>query len=133
MTRRCFERLEEESLRARQIEAGILHPAAAGVLEGLAAREDLAGPRMVGCHLLDGAGHWVQQEQPDEVNRLLLQFLKANDAPRLPILANIGVVDSQSPMMGEVLSSGSGAPTWGSRVSISVFMDVSCRRRGRAN
>jgi pimeloyl-ACP methyl ester carboxylesterase len=28
-------------------------------------------------HLIDGAGHWVQQEQPDAVNRLLLQFLKA--------------------------------------------------------
>jgi pimeloyl-ACP methyl ester carboxylesterase len=33
--------------------------------------------RMLGCHLVDGAGHWVQQEQPDEVTRLLLQFLKA--------------------------------------------------------
>jgi pimeloyl-ACP methyl ester carboxylesterase len=33
--------------------------------------------RMLGCHLVDGAGHWVQQEQPDEVNRLLLQFLKS--------------------------------------------------------
>jgi pimeloyl-ACP methyl ester carboxylesterase len=28
-------------------------------------------------HLIEGAGHWVQQEKPDEVNRLLLQFLKA--------------------------------------------------------
>jgi pimeloyl-ACP methyl ester carboxylesterase len=32
---------------------------------------------MIGCHLVDGAGHWVQQEQPAEVNRLLLQFLRA--------------------------------------------------------
>jgi pimeloyl-ACP methyl ester carboxylesterase len=32
--------------------------------------------RMLGCHLLDGAGHWVQQEQPEEVARLLLQFIK---------------------------------------------------------
>ena len=31
---------------------------------------------MIGCHLVDGAGHWVQQEQPREVSRLLLQFLK---------------------------------------------------------
>ncbi len=30
---------------------------------------------MRGCHLVDGAGHWVQQEQPDETNRLLLAFL----------------------------------------------------------
>jgi pimeloyl-ACP methyl ester carboxylesterase len=32
---------------------------------------------MIGVHLVDGAGHWVQQEQPDEVNRLLRQFLEA--------------------------------------------------------
>ena len=30
---------------------------------------------MVGCHLLDGAGHWVQQEQPEKVTELLLGFL----------------------------------------------------------
>ena len=30
-----------------------------------------------GCHLLPGAGHWVQQEQPEAVNRLLLGFLQA--------------------------------------------------------
>ena len=32
--------------------------------------------RMCACHLIDGAGHWVQQEQPEQVTRLLLQFLK---------------------------------------------------------
>ena len=32
--------------------------------------------RMLGCHLLDGAGHWVQQEQPDAVHELLLSFLR---------------------------------------------------------
>jgi pimeloyl-ACP methyl ester carboxylesterase len=31
---------------------------------------------MLGFHLVDGAGHWVQQEQPEEVSRLLLQFLQ---------------------------------------------------------
>ncbi len=31
---------------------------------------------MVGCHLVDGAGHWVQQEQPDAVLRVLLPFLE---------------------------------------------------------
>jgi len=30
-----------------------------------------------GVHLVEGAGHWVQQEQPEEVSRLLLQFLHA--------------------------------------------------------
>ncbi len=28
-----------------------------------------------GCHLIKGAGHWVQQEQPEETCRLLLEFL----------------------------------------------------------
>jgi pimeloyl-ACP methyl ester carboxylesterase len=32
--------------------------------------------RMVGFHLLDGAGHWVQQEQPELVSALLVQFLR---------------------------------------------------------
>ena len=31
--------------------------------------------RMVGFHLVDGAGHWVQQEQPEQVSQLLLAFL----------------------------------------------------------
>ncbi len=31
--------------------------------------------RMLGCHMVEGAGHWVQQEQPAVVARLLLQFL----------------------------------------------------------
>ncbi len=30
--------------------------------------------RMLGCHLIDGAGHWVQQEQPERVGELLLRF-----------------------------------------------------------
>ncbi|HLK81266.1 MAG TPA: alpha/beta hydrolase [Xanthobacteraceae bacterium] len=32
--------------------------------------------RMVGFHLLDGAGHWVQQEQPEQVRELLIAFLR---------------------------------------------------------
>ena len=30
-----------------------------------------------GAHLIDGAGHWVQQEQPEETNRLILNFLQS--------------------------------------------------------
>ena len=30
-----------------------------------------------GFHLVDGAGHWVQQEQPAETSRLLLDFIQA--------------------------------------------------------
>jgi len=32
--------------------------------------------KMVGFHFVKGAGHWVQQEQPGEVSKLLLQFLQ---------------------------------------------------------
>jgi pimeloyl-ACP methyl ester carboxylesterase len=32
--------------------------------------------RWRGAHFVDGAGHWVQQEQPEEVVKLLLQFVK---------------------------------------------------------
>ena len=37
--------------------------------------------RMVGFHLLDGAGHWVQQEQPEQVSALLVQFLRDQGRP----------------------------------------------------
>tara|TARA_B110000008_G_scaffold194866_1_gene193428 strand:- start:862 stop:1272 length:411 start_codon:yes stop_codon:yes gene_type:complete len=30
---------------------------------------------MQSCELIDGAGHWVQQEKPEEVAKLLLSFL----------------------------------------------------------
>jgi len=38
--------------------------------------QDAACTQMVGCHLLDCAGHWVQQEQPEAVTELLVQFLR---------------------------------------------------------
>ncbi len=44
-----------------------------GVFEAM---QSTACSNMILCHLVDGAGHWVQQEQPAEVSRLLLQFLK---------------------------------------------------------
>jgi len=43
-----------------------------GALESM---QQSACTRMRGCYLLEGAGHWVQQERPDEVSRLLLEFL----------------------------------------------------------
>ena len=42
----------------------------------LEAMQTKACTNMIGCHLVDGAGHWVQQEQPGEVSRLLLAFLR---------------------------------------------------------
>jgi pimeloyl-ACP methyl ester carboxylesterase len=36
--------------------------------------------RMIGCHLVDGAGHWVQQEKANEVSWLLVHFLRGAKA-----------------------------------------------------
>jgi pimeloyl-ACP methyl ester carboxylesterase len=44
-----------------------------GDLEKMQAR---ACTRMLSCHFVEGAGHWVQQEQPEEVSRLLIRFLQ---------------------------------------------------------
>jgi pimeloyl-ACP methyl ester carboxylesterase len=40
------------------------------------AMQSSACTRMIGCHLVESAGHWVQQEQPEHVSHLLLQFVK---------------------------------------------------------
>jgi pimeloyl-ACP methyl ester carboxylesterase len=45
-----------------------------GALERL---EKTVTTRYKGTHLVDGAGHWVQQEQPAVLSRLLIDFLKA--------------------------------------------------------
>jgi pimeloyl-ACP methyl ester carboxylesterase len=44
--------------------------------------QQTACSRFLGCHLIDGAGHWVQQEQPARAAELLLQFVReaASDA-----------------------------------------------------
>jgi pimeloyl-ACP methyl ester carboxylesterase len=34
-------------------------------------------PNLTSCHLLDGCGHWIQQERADEINRLLIDWLRA--------------------------------------------------------
>jgi len=52
-----------------------------GVLRFPAAKSQLDAypttlPGLRGSHILDGAGHWVQQERASEVNRLLIEFLK---------------------------------------------------------
>ncbi len=43
-----------------------------GALEAMQAS---ACTQLRGCHWVEGAGHWVQQEQPDDVVRVLLAFL----------------------------------------------------------
>jgi pimeloyl-ACP methyl ester carboxylesterase len=37
--------------------------------------QEHACTNMVGCHLINGAGHWVQQEQAEQVSELLTGFL----------------------------------------------------------
>ena len=51
---------------------------APGALERM---QKTACTRMTGVHFVDGAGHWVQQEQPERVSALLVDFLRQN-APR---------------------------------------------------
>jgi pimeloyl-ACP methyl ester carboxylesterase len=36
---------------------------------------------MRGVHLIDGAGHWLEQEQPEQVSKLLIQFFQDASAP----------------------------------------------------
>ena len=43
--------------------------------EALTDRLSQAATDPRGVHLIPGAGHWVQQQEPEEVNRLLLEFL----------------------------------------------------------
>jgi pimeloyl-ACP methyl ester carboxylesterase len=38
-------------------------------------RADEVMPNYAGTHMIDGVGHWIQQEEPKEINRLLLDFL----------------------------------------------------------
>ena len=45
---------------------------APGALEKM---QNQACARMLGCHLVEGAGHWLQQEQPRAVMELLEKFL----------------------------------------------------------
>jgi pimeloyl-ACP methyl ester carboxylesterase len=42
-----------------------------GVFEAM---QKTACTNMIGCHLIDGAGHWVQQEQPEATAKLLIEF-----------------------------------------------------------
>jgi pimeloyl-ACP methyl ester carboxylesterase len=51
-----------------------------GALESMRTR---ACTRMTGFHLVDGAGHWVQQEQPEQVSRLLVQFVAERSRSRV--------------------------------------------------
>jgi pimeloyl-ACP methyl ester carboxylesterase len=55
---------------------GALDPSTTWLADAIAAHpRTLSG--LVTQHILDGAGHWLPQERPDEVNRLLVDWLAA--------------------------------------------------------
>jgi pimeloyl-ACP methyl ester carboxylesterase len=72
---------QQAEVASRKIEqpaafiAGSLEPALSfpGVDMIALMRQQVKDLRLV--RILDGAGHWVQQERPDEVNAALLEFL----------------------------------------------------------
>lgn len=45
---------------------------------GLERVEGVLTTRYQGSFLVEGAGHWVQQEQPEKVSRLFIEFLRRN-------------------------------------------------------
>jgi pimeloyl-ACP methyl ester carboxylesterase len=51
---------------------------APGALERM---QQTACTHMTAVHFVDGAGHWVQQEQPEKVSALLVEFLERH-APK---------------------------------------------------
>ena len=60
----------------------------------VARMQKTACTRMLGFHLVEGAGHWVQQEQPEQVARLIVQFLQS-DAVRAQAVADSGTLASR--------------------------------------
>lgn len=74
-----------EAFTGRSIDVPSLFIAGAsdwGIHQGpgaLARMNGIACTAMRGVHLIAGAGHWVQQEQPEATTRLLLDFI--NDLP----------------------------------------------------
>jgi pimeloyl-ACP methyl ester carboxylesterase len=55
-----------------------------GVYQTPGAEESMrtrACTQMVGFHLVEGAGHWAQQEQPEQVSGLLAKFLQGQPQP----------------------------------------------------
>ena len=52
-----------------------------GVFEAM---QTTACTQMIGCHLVDGAGHWVQQEQPERGQSPAAAIPAAGEGPARP-------------------------------------------------
>ena len=72
-TSRCSRGVPSTSRRSSSPARGGIHQRP-GALERM---ESQASTDLWGLHLLDGAGHWVQQERSSDVTRLVLDFLSA--------------------------------------------------------
>ncbi|NYI04055.1 pimeloyl-ACP methyl ester carboxylesterase [Allostreptomyces psammosilenae] len=59
---------------------GALDSSTAWLADAIAAHPTTL-PGVMGSHLLDGCGHWIQQERAEEVNRLLLDWLRGVRGP----------------------------------------------------
>jgi len=55
--------------------AGALDSSAAWLADAVERQQEWL-PGLTGTHLIEGCGHWVQQERPDEVNDLLVGWLR---------------------------------------------------------
>jgi pimeloyl-ACP methyl ester carboxylesterase len=73
---------EMRTFAGRTIDVPSMYVAGAadwGTFQTPGAQESMRGracTNMVGFHLVEGAGHWVQQEQPEQVSGLLIKFLQ---------------------------------------------------------
>ncbi|MFE7031006.1 alpha/beta fold hydrolase [Streptomyces sp. NPDC057621] len=63
--------------------AGELDASIAWLADAIKAFPDTL-PGLVSSHLVEGSGHWVQQERPEEVNRLLTDWLRSLSGPTPP-------------------------------------------------
>jgi pimeloyl-ACP methyl ester carboxylesterase len=55
----------------------------------LEAMQKSACTQMRGIHFVNGAGHWVEQEQPEQVSELIIRFL----GERVRLVANLDAHD----------------------------------------
>lgn len=56
--------------------SGIAHWATFRPPGGLEQMQDRACTKMQSFHIIEGAGHWVQQEQPEKLIELIVYFLQ---------------------------------------------------------
>ena len=71
-----------EPIRQRSLFVAGAEDASLAWLAGAVEAHATTLPGLTASHMLEGCGHWVQQERPDEVNALLLEWLAEAPRPR---------------------------------------------------